>query len=226
MRLTKPVALAAVCLPVLASCTPQYTPVAFNLEGGRIVATGAIDASTLEAFTTIARQNPEVQTLLLRTVEGSVDDEANLVFSRVVREQRFDTIVPADGLIASGGTDLFLAGNRRTLEQGACVGVHSWGGGGPPAAELPRDHHDHLKYLDYYRDLEVDTEFYWFTLTAAPASDMHWMTAEEADRFGLTTDPSPELGDPDVCEARLLQRLGETVSSEDTPKVVDTILPF
>ena len=193
---------SAICVVLLASCGPSYTPLEFTAEGDRIVASGTIDASALGDFRAVAERNPEIRTLLLRTIDGSVDDEANLVFSRAVRELGFDTVVPSDGMVASGGTDLFLAGNRRTLEPGACVGVHSWGDGGRPATELPRDHRIHAEYLDYYRDLGVDPDFYWFTLEAAPAEDMHWMTAGEADRFGLTTGPSPELGARDVCGTR------------------------
>ncbi|MEM7122492.1 MAG: alpha/beta hydrolase [Pseudomonadota bacterium] len=174
----------------------------FDAEGEHFSVTGVIDESTPEIFRAITSQHPHIKTLVLQYVEGSVDDDANLEFSRDVRDLGFDTIVPSDGLIASGGTDLFLAGNRRTLESGACVGVHSWGGEGPPAAELPRDHHEHAKYLDYYRDLGVDLEFYWYTLAAAPAAEMHWMSADEADRFGLTTGQSPELGASIVCHGR------------------------
>ena len=193
----------AVSAMLLASCVPEYTPLEFAVKGDRIVANGTIDAGSLAAFEAVADDNPAIRTLLLQNIAGSVDDEANLAFSRVVRESGFDTIVPSDGMVASGGTDLFLAGNRRILEPGACVGVHSWGGGwGTPAAELPRDHREHRRYLDYYRDMAVNTAFYWFTLDAAPASEMHWMTAGEADRFGLGTGRSPGLGTPDVCEAR------------------------
>lgn len=196
-------ALASISLlALLVSCEPSHQPLEFTVEGDRIVAVGTIDASAMADFLEVAENNPEVGILLLRTIDGSVDDEANLEFSRAVREMGFDTIVPSDGLVASGGTDLFLAGNRRTLEPGACVGVHSWGDGGPPATDLPRNHSIHAEYLDYYRDLGVNTEFYWFTLEAATVDEMHWMTAIEADRFEMSTDPSPELGSSGICEMR------------------------
>lgn len=203
INLARIVPAVTVSAMFLAGCVPEYTPLEFAVQGDRIVANGTIDADSLAAFEAVANDNPAIKTLLLQSIAGSVDDEANLAFSRIVRDLGFDTIVPADGMIASGGTDLFLAGNRRILEAGACVGVHSWSGGwGRPAAELPRDHREHRRYLDYYRDMEVDPQFYWFTLEAAPASDMHWMTAKEADRFGLSTGQAPELGAPGVCEVR------------------------
>lgn len=199
----KPVLLAVASVAlVLAACRPDYEPVQFHAAGDRIVAVGTIDETTLEAFEDIRAQHPDIRMLELRYIAGSLDDDANLIFSRVVRQSGFDTIVPAEGMVASGGTDLFLAGNQRILEPGACVGVHSWGGPGPAAASLPKDHSEHIKYLDYYREMQVDASFYWFTLEAAPAELMHWMSAKEADKFGMTTSPSPALGRRQTCEER------------------------
>lgn len=180
----------------------DYDPLSFRYQDGAIVAVGTIDATTLAAFEKITQAHPQAKTLVLQTIHGSVDDEANLIFSRFVRTQGFDTVVPADGMVASGGTDLFLAGNQRHLEPGACVGVHSWGGPGPAAASLPRDHREHKPYLAYYRDLQVEEEFYWFTLAAAPAEEMHWMTADEANRFAMTSVPAQSLSSRQICETR------------------------
>ncbi len=192
----------ATVLLLMAACTDPYAPVSFTPQGDRIVASGTIDHTTLSAFEEVIAANPNIKTLVLQNIEGSVDDDSNVVFSRVVREEGFDTIVPSDGLVASGGTDLFLAGNRRVLEPGACVGVHSWGGGGYVAAELPEDHPEHDRYLDYFADIGVDPAFYWFTLDAAPEDEMHWVTSAEANSFDMTTRQAPVLGSPDVCDAR------------------------
>ncbi len=192
--------LAAALL--LAACADPYTPVSFTAQGDRIVASGTIDHTTLSAFEEVIGEHPGIKTLVLQNIEGSVDDDANVVFSRVVRDEGFDTVVPSDGMVASGGTDLFLAGKRRVLEPGACVGVHSWGGGGYVAAELPEDHPEHDRYLDYFRDIGVDPGFYWFTLDAASEDEIHWMSAAEADRFDLTTRKAPQLGSAAVCDAR------------------------
>ncbi len=187
---------------LLTACAEQYAPVSFTAVGNQIVASGTIDHTTLSAFEEVIDENPGIKTLVLQNIEGSVDDDANVVFSRVVREEGFDTVVPSNGLVASGGTDLFLAGNRRILEPGACVGVHSWGGGGYIAAELPEDHPEHDRYLDYFDDIDVDPEFYWFTLDAASEDEMHWMTSAEANRFDMTTRSAPRLGTAAICDER------------------------
>lgn len=189
-------------LTVLTACAEQYTPVSFVARGDQIIATGTIDHTTLEAFEEVIGQNPQAKTLVLQQIEGSVDDDANVIFSRVVHESGMTTVVPSDGLVASGGTDLFLAGNTRVLQPGACVGVHSWSGGGLVATELPEDDPEHDRYLDYFEDIGVDEDFYWFTLEAAPADDMHWMTAAEANRFDMTSRTASRLGSAVVCDER------------------------
>lgn len=187
---------------LLGACSPDYNPMEFTVQGNRIIAVGTIDKTTLTAFEDITTQYPNINTLVLQYIQGSVDDDANLIFSRMVRRSGFDTIVPSEGMVASGGTDLFLAGKRRILEPGACVGVHSWGGPGPAAATLSKDHSEHVKYLDYYREMKIPADFYWFTLEAAPAELMHWMDAKEANYFGMTTSPATALGSSKACEQR------------------------
>ncbi|WP_170400816.1 alpha/beta hydrolase [Ruegeria arenilitoris] len=194
--------LAATGFALLSACAEYYEPVRFEAQGDEIVVVGTIDHTTLTEFEEVTRQNPQIKTLVLQYIEGSVDDDANVIFSRVVREQGFDTVVPSDGMVASGGTDLFLAGNRRVLETGACVGVHSWGGWNIVATEIPEDDPEHDRYLDYYEDIGVDDAFYWYTLDAAPAEGMHWMTAAEADLYDLTSGRAPRLGSPAICDER------------------------
>ncbi len=194
--------LSLTVFSLLAACGQSYTPVTFVAQDTRIIATGTIDHTTLDAFNEVLVENPQADTLVLQYIEGSVDDDANVVFSRVVHEEGFDTVVPSNGMVASGGTDLFLAGRTRTLQPGACVGVHSWSGSGIVATELPDDDPEHERYLDYFQDIGVDEAFYWFTLNAAPAEEMHWMTAAEADRFDMTSRAAPQLGSTLVCNER------------------------
>lgn len=189
-------------LSLLTACAEQYTPVSFVADGDQIIASGTIDETTLQSFLEVTSENPDAKTLVLQNIDGSVDDDANVVFSRVVRVKGFDTVVPSDGLVASGGTDLFLAGNQRVLGPGACVGVHSWSGSGIVATDLAETDPEHGRYLDYFRDIGVEDDFYWFTIAAAPADGMHWMTAAEADQFDLTTRGAPQLGSAAACDAR------------------------
>ena len=79
----------------------------------------------------------------------------------------------------SGGTDFFISGKELHIEKGAKIGVHSWAGYDLVATELPKNHPEHKLFLEFYPKIEIDTAFYWFTLRAAPAQEMHYMTEKE-----------------------------------------------
>lgn len=36
----------------------------------------------------------------------------------------------------------------------------------------------------------IPSDFYWFTLEAAPAESIHWMTEEELFQYHITTETS------------------------------------
>lgn len=191
-------------LTVTAACADEfdYDPLEFTVIGNRIVAEGEIDQGTLRAFQDVHRDHPTIRVLVLQNIGGSVDDEANLELSRMVNHLGFTTLVPTDGLVASGGTDLFLAGTKRILEPGACIGVHSWAAEDFTATDIPETSPEHDRYLDYYEDIEIDPEFYWFTIEAAPAEAMHWMTVSEVKKFGIATTPVPSLSSNATCDGR------------------------
>ncbi len=178
------------------------TLMSFTVKDRQLVAQGEIDATALDAFEKATRKNQSIKTLVLQNAPGSSDDDANLVLSKRLRAKGFSTTVPTNGLIASGGVDLFLAGVERTLEAGACVGVHSWEGGGIQGKDYPRNSPEHAKYLDYFRSIGIKEELYWFTLQVAAANQMHYMTQAEVNKYGVTTTPAPVLGTQTECEAR------------------------
>ncbi len=165
----------------------------FEVKGELAIMQGVIGATTPSSVLELAFMNPEVRTIVLTNMPGSMDDVANMRAGRYIRQLGLDTHVPADSEVASGATDLFLAGRHRSSEPGARFGIHAWGGGPVAATDLPRDHEDHLLYLDYYEEMGIPGEFYWRTLSAAPAEGIHWMTEEELERFGFFTDERPDL---------------------------------
>ena len=105
-------------------------------------------------------------------------------------------------MVASGGTDLFLAGAKRILEPGACVGVHSWSDGFRDGQDAPKDAPIHQEYLDFYKAIGIDGAFYWYTLDVASADEMHWMSASEAKSFAMTTKPTKRLSTGEDCDFR------------------------
>ena len=169
-----------------------YKAATFEVEGEKALMYGVIDHTTPQVVQSLIDEHPEVTTIVMIDVPGSDDDPANLVAARLVREHGLTMIVPSNGVIASGGVDFFIAGAERIVEPCAKLGIHSWDEDGPDGGiiygnEVPRDDPSHTMFLDYYREMEVPEDFYWFTLDAAPAARIHWMSDEEILVFGLVT---------------------------------------
>lgn len=157
-----------------------------------VVMNGEIKSRTLQDFTNMLQGHPSIQRIHISNVPGSSDDEINLQVGLMIHQNNINTHVLDNGIIASGGVDFFLAGIQRTLGENTMVGVHSWAdGNGNQATDFPMDSSEHLRYIQYYEGLGYDSEwsrsFYFFTIQAAPADGIHWMTEAEIAQFELTT---------------------------------------
>lgn len=163
----------------------------FKISGDSALMSGVICADTPAKVLRLAFEHPAVRTIVMENVPGSIDDEANLRAARYVRKFGFATKLNSNGSVASGGTDFFLAGETRSFESGAKFGIHSWGGPGFQGKDVPRDNPQHQLYLKYYEEMGIPAEFYWRTLEAAPANDIHWMTEEELVEYKFRMANSP-----------------------------------
>ena len=201
---------ALVLMAGYANADGDLPMISFTPSGNDLIVEGVIGSHAPEKFRRAAENYPDANRLVLLWVPGSIDDERNLELARMVRTRGLSTVIPANGLTASGGTDLFLSGARRAIEAGACIGVHTWGDeeAGVIGSELEKDHPDHGLYLDYYREMGAPEDFYWFTLDAAGPDDAHWMTGVELNAYGFTSqalDPERDSEPRDRCEARLMR---------------------
>ena len=163
------------------------TPVSFNIQNNIVFMTGVITASTPAKVLELIFEHPNVKTIEMINVPGSIDDVSNLRASLYIHQFGLSTRLNERSIIASDGTDFFLAGKEREVAKGAKIGVHSWSGGAKPATELPKNHIAHKKYIDYYKIVNIPTEFYWYTLEAAPAYDIHFMREEEIKKYKVRT---------------------------------------
>lgn len=150
---------------------------------------GVINSSALDAFKKLESKHQEIKRLKIINCEGSINDEVNLQLATYLYEKGFDTHLQDQGTIASGGTDLFLAGHKRTIGKNTQIGVHSWAGEDEKATDFPKDHKYHKPYIDYYKSVgftqKQAEDFYFFTIHSAPPEDIHWMTLEELKRFTI-----------------------------------------
>lgn len=167
---------------------PNNTPASFNVKGDIAYMSGVINSSTPAKVLELVNEHPNVKTIEMLHVPGSIDDVSNLRASLYIHKFGLNTRLNSKSVIASGGTDFFLAGKVRTVVKGAKIGVHSWGGGTKAATDLSKSDKAHKKYLNYYRKVNIPEEFYWYTLKAAPADDIHNMTEEEIIKYNVRTN--------------------------------------
>ena len=107
-----------------------------------------------------------------------------------MRSAGLSTLVPGDGMAASGGVDLFAAGLKREAEPGARLGIHAWCCyRGREAQDIARGHRAHAHQEAYFREMGPQgIDFYYQTLEAAPPEGVHWMSREELETSGLLTN--------------------------------------
>lgn len=152
-----------------------------------VIMNGTIGGRTENQFDKLIKDHPNVNTLILENCPGSKNDDENLRVSKKIYDYKINTMLRSDSEIASGAVDLFLAGNKRSYEPGAKVGVHSWSGQGKEATDFPEDHEEHKKYINYYKSVGMTDQeakdFYFFTINSASAKDIHWMTPEELELY-------------------------------------------
>lgn len=168
----------------------SHEPAHFAVNGTQATMIGTIDVTTQGRLNDLLTQYPNVDTIILKSVPGTDNSIATFNAGELLRSRGLRTHVPADGAIASGGTDFFIAGLIRTVEPGAKIGVHSWIAEDSKdrpiiGSQLPRDDLQHRLFLNYYAKMGIPDDFYWFALDAAPPTSVHWMTDGELRQFGL-----------------------------------------
>ncbi len=174
--------------PSLRPAIAQFGPFRVVAEN-RVELAGAINRSTPAQFEALLARYPGVRQIDMVECPGTVDDEANLQLARRIHEAGIATHVPTNGSIRSGGVELFLAGTSRSVAPGGEIGVHSWQDqdGREPRDFAPNDA-VHQPYLAFYRDMGLSPEaarsFYEFS-NARPFSDIHYMSRDEMERYGL-----------------------------------------
>ena len=152
---------------------------------------GTIGSSSLTNFNNLESAFPNINAINMVNCDGSSDDEINLQLSLKIHQKGINIHLLDNGEIASGGVDFFLAGIQRTKGTNTKIGVHSWAGDGSTATDFPVGHANHLPYINYYISIgftqQQAEDFYYFTINAAPANSIHWMSDTEIAAYNLIT---------------------------------------
>lgn len=151
---------------------------------------GDLGTNTYIQMSALIQNHPEIKTLVLQEISGSINDAINMHTGRLVRSSQLTTLVPANGDVNSGGVDLFASGVERKHEQGGKLGVHSWCCvDGIAADQLSKEHSAHGAQLTYFREMlgnELGPEFYFFTLDSSTFENVHIMTNLELEKYLIT----------------------------------------
>lgn len=162
-----------------------------RIVGNEAFLKGDLGTITYHQIKNLIENHPEVKTLVLTTISGSVNDEVNMHTGRLVHEAGLNTKVLKNSDIASGAVDLFCAGKERIIEEGAKLGIHSWCClDDLKANEIPKDHPAHKYQIEYFTmclGVDLGPKFYFHTLTSANFDDIHWMTIEEMKKWKIGT---------------------------------------
>lgn len=161
-----------------------------EVRGTQAFLNGTLGTKGYSQFKDLIKNNPEVDTIVLQNVPGSINDAVNMHTGRIIREAGLNTKVLANSEISSGGVDLFCAGKERIVNKGARLGIHAWAGGGISADNLAKDHPAHQYQIAYFTmclGKEKGPAFYFRTLEASSAQGMHWMSDKEIEQWNLST---------------------------------------
>jgi len=174
-----------IMMKVMGEQTARFYYSENSVQKDTLYMKGVIYSNTLDDLKEELDRNNQITTLVMIEVPGSIDDHINLLASREIRKRNINTYIPKNGMVASGGTDMFLAGVKRNAHVTAKIGVHSWADGDKEGGDYPENSEVHRMYLKYYKEINITPSFYWFTLKAAPANAIHNMTPEEIKKYGI-----------------------------------------
>ncbi len=185
----------------------------------RAVLIGTTNAASPAQFAALLRAYPRMRTLDLVEAPGTEHDRANLAVGRMIREAGLTTRVPRGGSVRSGAVELFLAGARREVEDGAQFAVHSWRDNrGREAKDFVEGAPEHRYYLDFYREMGMSVQgardFYAMT-NAAPHARARWLDAQDMRGWLSRTLPqtlAPAANDNDAVAAPRIAYLDVTAT--------------
>ncbi len=167
-------------------------PFSLSEDGSKFYLNGEVGTNSLSDFNTLYSANPNVNSLHIISCEGSLDDDANFLLMQRVYDLAFSTHLEDNAIIASGGVDLFRSGVIRTRGENIQIGVHSWEDGSSQASDYSVGDSVHTPYINSYISIgmteEEATSFYFFTINAASAASIHWMTEQEMVTYSMFTD--------------------------------------
>jgi len=171
-------------------------PVSFQVSENVAYMNGIMDSTIPHLVKNLIGNYPQVDTIVMGKVLGTIDFSATLEAGHIVRNACLTTVVPSHGKVTSGGVHFFLGGCKRIVESGGKLGIHTWKyakydtegniTGGKTAADFPVTSDEHHIYLDYHMEMGIPEEFYWFVVNT-PFDNMHFLSQNEMRLYEIST---------------------------------------
>lgn len=162
--------------------------VIFEVDDNTAYLSGVLGDDLVIQLSALVRDNPNITELVMVDVPGANNQQAVIDAARLIRRLGLNTRIAATGYVLSGGVDLFLGGVERRIGAGAGVGIHTW----TDATQIKVDNIEdtdpvHGVYVNFYLEMGIPDRFYWFSLAAAPAERVYFLSPEEVYDFKLAT---------------------------------------
>jgi len=178
-------------------------PISFEVVENVAYMQGVMDSTIPHLISNLISHYPEVDTIVMTKVFGTIDFSATLEAGRLLRDACLTTVVPSYGKITSGGVHFFMSGCKRVVEFGGKLGIHTWKyatydaageiTGGMTAMDFPKGSPEHNIYLDYQATMGIPESYYWF-MANTPFENMYFLRPSEIVEFNMTTSTSKSWG--------------------------------
>ena len=162
----------------------------YILNDSTIVINGDMGSRVDNQFEKLISKYPDIKLMIMEDCPGSRNDEQMFKAALKLNSLSINTHLPSTGKIQSGAVDLYLSGNKRTMETGAKIGVHAWSDGRNSATDYTNNDPEHQIYIDFYHAIGFPQQeaenLYFFIINAAEPEDIHWMTNQEIIDYKIT----------------------------------------
>ena len=131
------------------------------------------------AINALQTDYPWVKILVLKEVPGGYGMEAIIDGMHMIYDAGMATVLEPDSLVASAGTDVFIAGKYRFAMDGAKLGIHEFGGDAPKTEDKTT-----TAIRDFFTKVGIRDDFYDF-MRSKPHDSMYWLTPTEIKKYNI-----------------------------------------
>ena len=132
------------------------------------------------AINALQTDYPWVKILILKEVPGGYGMEAIIDGMHMIYDAGMATVLEPDSMVASAGTDVFIAGKYRHAMAGAKLGIHEFGGDAPQGEDKTT-----TAIRDFFTKVGIRDDFYAF-MRSKPHDTMYWLNPTELKKYNIT----------------------------------------